>query len=394
MGYSILKYKTNIAMRKMLLSLQFMALMLLTGVTSCAQHPADVNFAIATDPSFEGNFYPSLAMWNSHHEDPSDLFLSFYLVVPHDRAVVRIKIEESKINEETIIQRTLNISDGNLGEDEPVGAVMIDPIIKWKYEELAKLAQGGAVTLTCILEIDGKEIDRINHVMKYRPVNECIYAIYDQEEGWVDTSEQFALFVNEDYPAIDKILAEILAVDPSRQFIDTQGSYQDMVNQLYWVWEYFAQKGTRYSNVVQTSNESETLGLQYVRFIDQALGNNQANCVDGSALLCSIYRKLGFDVSLIMLPGHCKFTVQIPYQVDFDGDGIVDLDQGFFFVESTLMGSGNNYLSSFQQAFEVYSYEGFNELMSNGEVEMMINIGEARSNGIMPIIRTQRGGNM
>ncbi len=376
-------------MKKILLLLS--ALCLTFGsLSSCSPsyNAEEIDFSIAHAPIFEDKFYPSLALWNAHQEDPSDLFYSFYMVVPHDGTNVRITLEETEISEETIIQTTLDIADGELGEDYPVGAIMLDAVIKWKYDALSQLDQSGTVTLTGILDIDGNEISRFNHIVKYRPVNECIFSIYDSElEEWERTDEMFAMFVNEDYPVIDEILAEILAKHPSRSFIGTQGTYQDMINQLYWVWEYFAERGTRYSSITESSNVSNNLGLQYVRFIDQTIGNNQANCVDGSALLCSIYRKIGFDVALVMLPGHCKFAVRIPYERDFDGDGAIDDEDGFFFVESTLMGSGGDYVSSFQSAFRVYSDEGFYDLLYNDEITGIIYIDDARSNGYMPIAR-------
>ncbi len=348
-------------------------------LSSCAQHPSDVEFKIAYDESFSELFYPSLAIWNAVQEDPSDLFYGFELNAPAAGDVIRITVEETKLNEKTIIQRTA---------EEPGLMYLYDIIIKWKYDVLNKLAQGGTQTMTCILEINGKEIDRINYVVKYRPVNECVYAIYDSEsEEYMDASQMFALYVNEDFPQIDNILGEILSKHRDRQFVDYQGNFQDFINQVFWVWEHFSLKGTRYSNVVNTSNQSETVGMQYVRFIDQVINNVQANCVDGSALLASIFTKMGLDCYLVMLPGHMQLAVYCPYAVE----GYTGEDGGLLFIETTLMGANASPQESFDAAIELVDLAKVEERWNNEEGFDLINIKEARSSGIMPIPRTMRG---
>ncbi|MFI3287268.1 MAG: hypothetical protein R3Y61_02190 [Rikenellaceae bacterium] len=352
-----------------------------SSLTSCGQAPLEVDFTILTDQTMEGNFYPSLAIWNSVQEDPSDLFYSFYLNAPKAGSVIRITIEETALNEKTVIQEVAT---------EP-GEMEIFPIIKWNYDKLSKLSQGGVVTMTCILEIDGKEIDRINNVVKYRPINECVFAMYDSsEEEWVDLSEMFALYVNEDYPEIDVILKEILALDRDRQFLDYQGDAQDFLNQVVWVWEYFANKGTRYSNVVSTSNESELLGVQYVRFIDQALNNVQANCVDGSVLLASVYRKIGLDAYLVFVPGHCMLAIGYPGEMNMGEYGATyGEDGGVLLIETTLMGANTDHITSFNSAIELFTMAEFERRVYE-EDYVVINVGAARQENIMPITRTMR----
>lgn len=352
-----------------------------SSLVSLGQAPLDVNFQILTDPTMEGDFYPSLALWNSVQEDPSDLFYSFYLNAPKAGDVIRITMEETPISEKTIVQEVAT----------EAGEIEIFPIIKWNYDKLTKLSQGGVVTMTCILEINGKEIDRINNIVKYRPINECVFAMYDSgSEEWIDLSEMFALYVNEDYPEIDLILKEILAQDRNRQFLDYQGSPQDFLNQVVWVWEYFAKRGTRYSNVVNTSNASEMLGVQYVRFIDQAWNNVQANCVDGSVLLASIYRKIGLDVYLVLLPGHCKLAIGYPGEISVDQLGSTDPEEGgVLFLETTLMGANADHIDSFNSALEVFSMSEL-ERRINEEGYTVINIEAARQSDIMPIKRSVR----
>lgn len=366
------KLKYIIIMKKTILLL----FVVLCTSLSFAQNPKDVDFTILTDPAMEGNFYPSFAIWNSTQEDPTDIFYSFYLNAPKAGSIIRIKVEQTALNEETIIQEVA----------ESKGEMVIDPIIKWKYDHLAQLNQSGAVTLTCILEIDGKEIDRINHVVKYRTINECIYGCLEDDE-WIDLSAMFAMYVNEDYPQIDKILQEILADDRDRAFIDYQGDAEDFINQIFYVWQYFSLKGTRYSNVVNTSNVSETLGVQYVRFFDQVINNVQANCVDGSVMLASIYRKIGFDVDLIVLPAHCMLAIRYPGYLAIEGVGETDPeDGGMVIIETTLMGSNMDPSASLTEAMSIHTYPDVERIMEQEEA-VVVNIEQARAIGFMPIRR-------
>lgn len=361
-------------MKKMFLAI-IVALFVSLNSLSFAQNARDVDFRVLEDEVLEGKFYPCLAIWNATLDDPTDFFYSFYLNAPAEGSVIRITVESTKLNEQTVIHHVA----------EEAGELMIDPIIKWNYETLATLTQGGTATMTCILEIDGKEIDRINHIVRYRPINECVYGFLENDE-WIDFSVLFSLYVNEDYPVIDKILQEILAVDRDRSFVDYQGDAQDFLNQVVWVWQYFSEKGTRYSNVVNTSNVSETLGVQYVRFIDQSINNVQANCVDGSVLLASIYRKIGLDASLVFVPGHCMLAIGYPEEIDMGDYGKTGEEGGVLLIETTLMGANTDYVTSFNAAVEVMDYYELYRRMEEEEYDV-INIEEARSIGFLPIQR-------
>ncbi|HEX8897531.1 MAG TPA: hypothetical protein VF751_02440, partial [Chthoniobacterales bacterium] len=60
----------------------------------------------------------------------------------------------------------------------------------------------------------------------------------------------------------------------------------------------------QYSSTTATPGGSETVQSQFVRFIDQSLGNTQANCVDGSVLFASLLRKISIEPFLVTIPGH------------------------------------------------------------------------------------------
>ena len=54
----------------------------------------------------------------------------------------------------------------------------------------------------------------------------------------------------------------------------------------------------------------------------------QANCVDGSVLMASILRKIGINVHLVLVPGHCYLA----FDADAKGETLMGL-------ETTMLGS-------------------------------------------------------
>ena len=78
-----------------------------------------------------------------------------------------------------------------------------------------------------------------------------------------------------------------------------------------------------------TSNPSNGVGSQYVRFFDEVLDNTQANCVDGTVFFSSILRKIGIEPILILIPGHM-------YLGYYDVSGA-----SYFLLETTKIGGLN-----------------------------------------------------
>lgn len=65
-----------------------------------------------------------------------------------------------------------------------------------------------------------------------------------------------------------------------------------------------------------------------MRFIDESLGNTQANCVDGTVLFASVLRKIGIEPSLVTVPGHM-----------FLGFDLNEAGTGQAYLETTLLGA-------------------------------------------------------
>ena len=94
------------------------------------------------------------------------------------------------------------------------------------------------------------------------------------------------------------------------------------------MWHALSKRDVRYSSITTSVAESDTVGSQHVRLIEESINNGQANCVDGSVLLASLLRKIGVEPMLVMVPGHCYLA----FSLDAEGKELAAL-------ETTMIGS-------------------------------------------------------
>lgn len=124
----------------------------------------------------------------------------------------------------------------------------------------------------------------------------------------------FASYVNENHPAIPRILDEALSTGKVAAFTGYQeGTDLSVIKQLHAIWDVLEKKGIRYSSIGTTTGSKTE--VQHVRLIEDTLSTRQANCVDGSALFASIATKIGLDAYLVLTPGHCYVAIDMPESV-------------------------------------------------------------------------------
>jgi hypothetical protein len=118
-------------------------------------------------------------------------------------------------------------------------------------------------------------------------------------------------------------------------FIGYQGDAQDDVRlQVFALWNVLQRHQIHYSNIT-TASAAPPPGQVYVysqavRFIDESIQTQQANCVDGSVLFASLLYKIGIDPILVMKPGH----MFVGYYLDVN-------HKQFEFLETTMLGAGH-----------------------------------------------------
>jgi hypothetical protein len=189
----------------------------------------------------------------------------------------------------------------------------IAPKVNYRFDRLQKVTQQVPINVSFEVEVDGESAGEKHETLQVRSINDCPFAVANSEEtlndenyiagnaalGWM-----FAAYVNENHPMLDKILQEALETKIVGGFRVTTHEHDETLKQVFAVWSALQKRGLQYSSTTTTPGGSETVQSQYVRFIDRALANTQANCVDGSVLFASILRKISIEPFLVTVPGH------------------------------------------------------------------------------------------
>jgi len=259
----------------------------------------DLNLKISYYGPLENTIYPSVILGLSNYsarENYSLGLIKYKLTTPKNKCSLKIKLLQSTVNNETVFQEQLDLK-GRKNE--------FFPKINWNYEKLKSLKQQGTVDLSFTCYIDNKEIDNQSLRLSYRSVNECVYGMIDEDGNYVDLKWMFAAYVNEDHPEIDNFLQEVLNTRIINSFIGYQeGSEFSVLEQVYAIWYTLQTKNVKYTSITNTSNPSDKVFTQYVRFFDEVYSKTQANCVDASVFLCSVLKRIGIKPFLVLIPGH------------------------------------------------------------------------------------------
>jgi hypothetical protein len=208
------------------------------------------------------------------------------------------------------------------------------PKASWNYEALRACKQQKPANLKIRVYVDDEEVAEINETIQLKAVSDCpFYVILDEQGGDLDDiSITFAAYVNENHPWIDGLLKEALGATKElglTGFTGYQmGSQDEVMLQVFAVWNALQRRGIKYSDI-STNIPSKRVYSQSVRLLEESIKASQANCVDGSVLMASILRKIGMDVDLVMVPGHCLLAFT-------DGD---KENPSRFFLETTMLGN-------------------------------------------------------
>ncbi len=285
------------------------------------------------------------------------------------------------------------------------GEARIFPKAAWDYAALLKLRQQRPVNATFKVTVAGTDLGEQLETYQLKSLNDCpFYVLWDEDgEDFDDFSWLFAAYVNENHPQVDRILKEALTTGLVDSFTGYQSEDTEQVTlQVFAIWNALQRRGIQYSDVSTTTPSDAVVG-QSVRFLDESIGNSQANCVDGSVLMASVLRKIGIDAYLVMVPGHCLLAYAESAEDDADLIGL----------ETTLL--GNNKLTALkdvgkvtQKALEkefTASLKTFKKAIATGNASLeehadkfeseedpdvqLISISDARDLGIMPLPYTK-----
>lgn len=242
-------------------------------------------------------------------------------------SVIRVEMEgDDFLNE--------SVWEGECSDDYEFIRIM--PKALWNYESLRACIQQKPANLKIRVYIDDEEVAELNETIQLKAVSDCPFYVIlnDEEESLDDISITFAAYVNENHPWIDGLLKD--ALDASKELGLTgftgyqMGSQDEVMLQVFAVWNALQRRGIKYSDI-STNIPSKRVYSQSVRMVEESIKASQANCVDGSVLMASILRKIGMDVDLVMVPGHCLLAFT-------DGD---KENPSRFFLETTMLGNND-----------------------------------------------------
>lgn len=183
------------------------------------------------------------------------------------------------------------------------------PDILWRYDALRNNEQAEPINVVAHVDMNGRDCGLKIRTFSVRSINECLLGYNaltaDGRRSYVSTRLFFAAYVNEENPAIDKLLREALNTRIVRRFEGYQVKSKEALDrQVYALWFTLQKRNFRYSSVSYSSLSSNVVYAQRVRTFEDALNNSQINCVDGSVLFASLLRAINITPVLVQTPGH------------------------------------------------------------------------------------------
>jgi hypothetical protein len=202
-------------------------------------------------------------------------------------------------------------------------------------ETITLVRQPVSAVLTAKLWLDGSPLGESPARITIASINDCVHSFEEDDDDY-DTDWLYAAYVNENHPAVQLILREALAMGEVSSFSGYQTDAKGVRKQVKAIWQVLRRRGIKYSSINRASTQHKDIGVQHVRLLGEALEGRQANCVEGSCLLASVFYKIGLETSLVSLPEHMLVGVML------DPKGKQQL-----FLETTMLGD-----STFEEAAE------------------------------------------
>jgi len=288
-----------------------------------------------------------LASWQPKFELDNELFPSFVLTMsgrtlnapinahyfgdPLGMAevVIRPLVPNASAHVEIQIEGLTRLSALDVALPEAGQQYTVAPLLRYDYSRLAAIEQSMPATVTYSVRVNGADLGTQTQSIRVRSVNDVPYeAVIDGKAQ--DFSFLFAGYVNESHPFVQTVLQEALHWHAVNSFFGYQGTPDDVRMQVFAVWNVLQRHHLHYSSITTASAASPTnhVQSQAVRFIDQSIDSQQANCVDGSVLFASVLYKIGIEPILVMKPGH----MFLGYYLD-------RTHKHLEFLETTMLGS-------------------------------------------------------
>ncbi len=272
--------------------------------------------------------------------------------------------------------------------EEDADYITATPTMVYDYEALSKLRQSTPFNVTYTIQRQGEAAKTQSDTWIAHQVNDCQTATanyYLTKKGIIqpapfNSTLAFAGYVNENHPWIDGLLGEAIQTKLCEGFYGYQLGPKGVGRQVNAIWTALQRRGIRYSNIANSTVSGDNR-FQHVRFVDETIASSQANCVDGSVVFASILRKIGLNVSIILVPGHAYVAVRD------------EKDEKFLYaIETTMLATGTLAAAVFEASNK--GEHALNKIAAKLEDDdepefVEINIQMAREIGVQPIPYTR-----
>lgn len=261
---------------------------------------------------------------------------------------------------------------------------IVAPYIRYKADALWKIKQPYPTTVVFSVSLDDVPVQEIIKKISVRTVNDVPFAIIQNGKDY-DSSFLFAAFVNENAPVIDNILQDAIEHKAVNSFVGYSGDKQEVMRQLFAIWNSLQRKGVKYSNITTPSGFSKNIYSQHVRLPDESYDSSQANCVDGTVLLASALYKIGMCPVLVMKPGHMFLGVYNDAQ-----SCEKKIFQNITFIETTAIGAVH--LNQFQKDWKFKTSDGYLASTSYASIADASSIATQQFNQMIPALTMKQKG--
>ena len=299
---------------------------------------------VLTPRSFENQIYtsylyliPFVTQYRGANTEgllTKDLF-RLSLVSERRGVAIELKMHETELNEEVTERYVLPGSGDTL---------WMQPQMVWKYDALRKFDKTKNMAFRWTISSDGAEVCTIERTFSCRSISQCVNALLVSPserpeglmlngDGAVEITEMFAGYVEEENSAIDGIMNQALkeCYLPGGFVGYLSGDEGYLFQQMCAIWYVLQKSKIRYSNATDVPGHAWGVRVQNVRFFDQVMAAAQANCVEGTCLLASIYQRFNLYPFIIVRPDHMFLGIgnaqgDLTYLLETTMIGSVDLD--------------------------------------------------------------------
>lgn len=212
--------------------------------------------------------------------------------------------------------RFIKTSKIKITVNETMNDITLGPAPCYDFEALNKLKQTTPFNITIKAKKNDGETVIFNEVWQAHQINDCPISlsmrVVSNNKTIIQENQStrncIAGYVNENHPMIESILVQAKASGKSKEFFGYAQGEDKIVEQIESIWNALQNRGVTYSNISE-STISPLHSFQHIRLLEQSISEKQSNCLDGSVMLASILRKIGLNVSIILVPKHAYLAV-------------------------------------------------------------------------------------